>query len=133
MLSACIRERTGKDMFDILFERIFRPMGINDIFWEKCPMGITKGGWGLYMRLEDLMKFGSLFLSGGMFNGQRLISEEWIAEMTKKQIDTPATSNKYGYGFHIWKSIRKDSYQFNGMLGQNLIIFPDINMTIGIY
>lgn len=133
MLSACIRERTGKDMFDILSERIFHPMDITEVYWEKCPKGITKGGWGLYMKIEDLMKFAVLFLSGGVWNGKRLVSEEWLCEMTKKQIDTPATSNKHGYGLHIWRSIRPDSYQFNGMLGQNLIILPDVNMAIATY
>ncbi len=133
MLSACIRERTGKDMFEILSERIFHPMEITEVYWEKCPKGITKGGWGLYMKIEDLMKFASLFLSGGLWNDTRLISEEWIAQMTKKQIDTPVSSNKFGYGFHVWRSIRPDSYQFNGMLGQNLIIFPDIKMAIATY
>lgn len=133
ILSACIRERTGKDMFDILAERIFHPMGIAEVYWEKCPKGITKGGWGLYMKIEDLMKFASLFLSGGIWEGKRLISEDWIHEMTKKHMDTPASTNKYGYGYHVWRSIREDSYQFNGMLGQNLIIFPDINMAIALY
>ena len=133
MLSACIRERTGRDMFDILSERIFHPMDITEIYWEKCPKGITKGGWGLYMKIEDLMKFATLFLSGGIWKGKRLVSEEWITEMTKKQIETPPSSNKHGYGFHVWRSIRPDSYQFNGMLGQNLIIMPDIHMAIAIY
>ncbi len=133
MLSACIREKTGRDMFDILNERIFHPMGITEIFWEKCPKGITKGGWGLYMKIEDLMKFASLFLSGGIWKGKRLISEHWLREMTKKQIATPESANQYGYGYQVWQSSRSHSYQFNGMLGQNLIIFPDIHMAIATY
>lgn len=133
MLSAIIKEKTGRDMFDLLYERIFQPMGITELYWEKCPKGITKGGWGLYMKLEDTMKFGKLFLENGIWNGKRLISEKWIKEMTKKQIDTSASANEYGYGYHIWRSFRPDSYQMNGMLGQNLFIFPDIRMTIGIH
>ncbi len=133
MLSACIREKTGVDMFDLLNERIFHSMEITEVFWEKCPRGITKGGWGLYMKIEDLMKFASLFLSGGVWQEKRLISEAWIREMTKKQIETPESSNKHGYGFQVWGSVRPDSYQFNGMLGQNLIVFPDIKMAIATY
>ena len=133
MLSAIIKEKTGRDMFDLLYERIFLPMGITEICWEKSPKGITKGGWGLYMKLEDTMKFGKLFLDGGLWNGERLISAEWIGEMTKKQTDTPDSMNLYGYGYHVWMGARKDSYQFNGMFGQNLFVFPDIRMTIGIY
>ena len=133
MLSAAIKEKTGRDMFDLLYERIFFPMGITEVCWERCPKGITKGGWGLYMKLEDMMKFGKLFLERGVWNGTRLVSAEWLAEMTKQQIESAASMNEHGYGYHIWRSVRKDSYQFNGMFGQNLFIFPDIRMVIGIY
>ena len=133
MLSAAIKEKTGRDMFDLLYERIFLPMGILEVCWEKCPKGITKGGWGLYMKLEDMMKFGKLFLDGGVWNGARLISAEWVDEMTKQQIESAPSMNEYGYGYHIWRSVRKDSYQFNGMFGQNLFVFPDIRLVIGIY
>ena len=133
LLSAVIKEKTGRDMFDLLYERIFLPMGITEVCWEKSPTGITKGGWGLYMKMEDMMKFGKLFLDGGMWEGERLISAEWIAEMTKKQTDTPESMNLYGYGYHVWMGARKGSYQFNGMFGQNLFVMPDIRMTIGIY
>ena len=85
------------------------------------------------MKLEDTMKFGKLFLDGGVWEGERLISAEWIAEMTKKQIDTPNSMNQHGYGYHVWMGSRKGSYQFNGMFGQNLFVLPDIRMTIGIY
>ena len=133
MLSAIIKEKTGRDMFDLLCERIFHPMGITELYWEKSPKGLTKGGWGLYMKLEDTMKFGKLFLDGGRWNGTRLIGENWLKEMTAKQIDTPSSTSDYGYGYQIWRSVRPDSYQMNGMLGQNLFIFPDIGMTIGIH
>ena len=133
MLSAAIREVTGRDMFELLSERLFAPMGISDIFWETCPRGITKGGWGLYMKIEDLMKFGKLFLDGGVWRGKRLISKEWLAASTAKQIESSPAMNDYGYGYHIWRSIRNGSYQFNGMLGQNLLIFPDLHMIIATY
>ena len=133
ILSAAIKEKTGRDMFDLLYERIFLPMGITEVCWEKSPTGITKGGWGMYMKMEDMMKFGKLFLDDGIWEGERLISAEWIAEMTKKQTDTPESMNQHGYGYHVWMGARQCSYQFNGMFGQNLFVFPDIRMTIGIY
>jgi CubicO group peptidase (beta-lactamase class C family) len=133
ILSAVIKEKTGRDMFELLYERIFLPMGIQEVCWEKSPKGITKGGWGMYMKLEDIMKFGKLFLDGGIWNGERLLAEEWIEEMTKKQTDTPDSMNLHGYGYHVWMGARKGSYQFNGMFGQNLFVFPDLRITIGIY
>ena len=133
IISAAIKEKTGRDMFDLLYERIFLPMGIQEVCWEKSPTGITKGGWGLYMKMEDMMKFGKLFLNGGIWNGERLLSAEWIAEMTQKQTDTPESMNLHGYGYHVWIGARQGSYQFNGMFGQNIFVLPDIRMTIGIY
>jgi hypothetical protein len=132
MLSVIIKEKTGKDLFDLLYERIFEPMGITEVYWEKCPKGISKGGWGLYMKIEDTLKFGKLFLDHGVWNGKRLISSAWLAEMTKKQSAPSPAMNENGYGYHIWRSVREDSYQMNGMFGQNLFIFPDICMTIAI-
>lgn len=130
MLSAIIKEVTGRGVFDILKERIFNPLGINKIYWEKCPKGIEKGGWGLYMCPEDMAKLGQLLLQKGKWKGKQLISKDWIENMTSKKIDTPSEMSKYGYGYHVWISARKNSYQFNGMLGQNVIVFPDINMVI---
>ena len=133
MLSAIVREKTGEDMFDFLKERLFTPMGITEVFWEKCPKGITKGGWGLYMKTEDLLKFGKLFLDHGAWNGKHLVSANWIHEITKQQVSETLPMNEYGYGFHVWRSIRENSYQFNGMMGQNLIIFPDLKTVIACY
>ena len=64
LLSAIIRRRAGRPMTELLQERLFGPMGITDTLWETCPMGIEKGGWGLYIRPEDLAKLGQLVMDG---------------------------------------------------------------------
>ena len=133
ILSAIVKEKTGVEMFDFLRERLFTPMGITEIYWEKCPKGITKGGWGLYMKTEDLMKFGLLFLNHGAWKNKHLVSANWIYEMTETQAAETAPIGDYGYGFHIWRGARHGSYQMNGMMGQNLIIMPDIKMAIASY
>ena len=47
MLSAMVTEITGESLMEYLRPRLWEPMGIRRIFWETCPKGITKGGWGL--------------------------------------------------------------------------------------
>ncbi len=133
MLSAIVKEKTGVDMFDFLCERIFTPMGITEVFWEKCPKGITKGGWGLYMKMEDLLKFGKLFLDHGAWNGKHLVSANFIHEIIAENRKDTAPMSDHGYGLHVWRSVRKGSYQFNGMMGQNLVIMPDIGLVIATY
>lgn len=130
MLSAIVTEITGESMFDYLKPRLFEPLGIKRVFWESCPMNITKGGWGLYLRLEDMAKLGQLYLNHGRYDGKEILPAEWVKEATSVQIATGETTAP-GYGFQLWSSSsRLGAYTFNGMLGQNVYVFPDINMMV---
>lgn len=130
MLSAIITEITGETMAEYLMPRLFRPMGIRDFFWEACPRGITKGGWGLFLRQEDAAKFGQLYLDLGSWQGEQLIPKEWVLASTSKKTDTPEEMSPYGYGYQIWMGGREGSFLFNGMLGQNVAVYPDLDMVI---
>lgn len=130
MLSAIITEITGESMAGYLKPRLFEPLGITNLFWESCPQGITKGGWGLFMTQEDAGKLGQFYLQKGKWNGRQLIPEEWVEQSTRKHIDTPEKAGAYGYGYHMWCLGRDGSFNFNGMLGQNVMVYPDMNLVI---
>lgn len=132
MLSAIIQEKTGQTLYDFLKERLFEPLGIENVFWELSPEKKTKGGWGFYITLEDRTKIGQLFLNHGKWNGKQIVSKEWLENMTKKYMPTPDHMNLYGYGYQVWIGKRKGSFIFNGVLGQNTIVYPDLNMVISI-
>src|SRR5699024_4911566 len=89
LLSAIVRERTGQGLSQVLRPRVFVPLGFGRVHWETCPRGIEKGGWGLYLCPEDMAKIGQLLLQKGRWNGRQLVSEEFLREMTRKQVDTP--------------------------------------------
>ena len=130
MLSAIVTEITGESMFDYLKPRLFDPMGIERVFWESCPQKITKGGWGLFMRIEDMAKLGQLYLQKGMWNGQQLVPEQWVTDATMPQINT-GIENAEHYGYQLWVNAdREGAFAFNGMLGQNVYCYPDIQMVI---
>lgn len=129
MLSATISQITGQTMMDYLKPRLWEPLGITNVVWENCPMGITKGGWGMFICPEDVAKIGQLILQKGMWQGNQIVPADWLDSMTQKQIDVPPEKG-FGYGYHIWVADRPGSSTFNGMLGQNLIIYPDIDMAI---
>lgn len=130
MLSAIVTKVTGKSLFEFCKERIFNPMGIKRVFWESCPRKITKGGWGLFIRTEDMAKLGQLYLNKGKWNGVQIVPEKWVEESTTPQILTGRTDSTY-YGYQLWiNGDRQGSYAFNGMLGQNVFIYPDINMVV---
>lgn len=130
VLSCIVQELTGKTMFEFLKERLFQPMGIETIQWESCPMGRTKGGWGMYILPEDMAKLGLLLLQQGNWKGTSLIPKDYVSEMTKKQIDTAPEESMYGYGYQTWMGKAPGSFLFNGMLGQNVHVIPDRNMVI---
>ncbi|RKM57119.1 class C beta-lactamase-related serine hydrolase [Butyrivibrio sp. X503] len=130
MLSAIVTEITGDSLFRFCKERIFNPMGIRRIFWESCPQNITKGGWGLFIRTEDMAKLGQLYLQNGKWNGEQLVPEEWVKESVSHQIETGKDDNEH-YGYQLWiNDDRPGSYAFNGMLGQNVFVYPDIDMIV---
>ena len=128
VLSAIITERTGMPMDEYLKPRLFEPLGITDYLWEKCPRGITKGGWGLFMHTEDMAKLGQLYLNKGKWNGKQIIPESWAEASVTKKVDS--IEDTYGYGYQLWMEERPGSFEYNGMLGQNVLIYPDVDMVI---
>ena len=130
MLSAIVTEITGESLMDYLKPRLFEPMGITRIFWESCPKGITKGGWGLFLCPEDAAKIGQLCLQKGVWNDCQLVPAQWIEEASVCHVETPKQFGAYGYGYQMWMAGRPGSYVFNGMLGQNVLVYPDLDMVI---
>lgn len=121
ILSAIVQKITGQTLFAFLSERLFAPLGITDVFWESSPEGITKGGWGLYLRPDDLAKIGQLILDEGLWRGTRLLSAAWIRKMTRTYVKSPVQDGCFDYGYHIWTDEENDAFLLNGMLGQNVL------------
>ena len=120
MLSAIVQKVTGEKVVDYLNTRLFEPLHIDKPRWEESPQGINTGGWGLYLKTEDLAKMGQLLLQKGEWNGRQIIPADWVAEMSKKQVDsvnpgtrledaaakgmTTETSDwMQGYGYQMWR------------------------------
>jgi len=131
MLSAIITRRTGVSVTEYLRVKLFEPLGITDIFWEKGPEGPEKGGWGLYCRAEDLAKVGIMMLQKGVYNGKRLLSEEYVKKALTCHAEAPESYGDFNYGYQIWVGRKRNDFLFNGMLGQNMYINAD-NRVIAI-
>ncbi|MEK3724585.1 serine hydrolase domain-containing protein [Paenibacillus sp. FSL H8-0034] len=134
LLSAIVQKVTGQTLLDYLRPRLFQPLGIENATWESCPMGISCGGWGLNLTTEDIAKFGQLYLRNGVWNGQRLISEEWIEEATSVHISTSAMDGidkQQGYGYQFWRC-QFGGFCGRGANGQFCIIMPEQDVVIAI-
>ncbi|MEC0229952.1 serine hydrolase domain-containing protein [Paenibacillus alba] len=134
MLSAILHKVTGQSLMDYLQPRLLDPLGIYHATWETCPRGIHAGGWGLSLTTESIAKFGQLYLQQGIWNGDRIIPEAWVAEATSKQIsngDGGESDWAQGYGYQFW-SCRHDAYRGDGAFGQFCIVMPQQNAVIAI-
>lgn len=130
LLSALVKKTTGQGLVEFLTPRIFEPLGFGPVGWEKCPCGIEKGGWGMYLDPEDMLKFGQLYLQGGVWRGpqgeRRLIPESWAREAVRTQI----TGADGEYGWQIWTREEDGSFLMNGMFGQYVAVFPRQDIVV---
>lgn len=143
MLSAIVQKVTGEKVVDYLQPRLFEPLCIEGATWQESPQGINTGGWGLYLKTEDLAKMGQLILQGGKWNGEQLISAEWIADATSAHVESrPATMRPeqitfkpedsdwlQGYGYQMWRC-RHGAVRADGANGQYIIVMPEQNAVI---
>lgn len=130
MLGRIVEKISGSKLSDFVNENIFKHLDITNFYWEECPKGHTKGGWGLYLCCEDMLKIGNLYLQQGMYNDKQIVSKEWIKEAVKIRKSTPTELGDFDYGYHIWISRDKSCYLINGMFGQNVFCFPKNNVCI---
>ena len=130
MLACAIKQVTGEGLVDYLRPRLFEPLGITNFFWETCPMGNEKGGWGLYILPEDIAKIGQTVLDGGRFQGRQIIPEDWIREQTASHANPPGSFGNYNYGYQTWIGRNEKSFLFNGMFGQNVLGFFDSGVLL---
>ncbi|MGB7345131.1 MAG: serine hydrolase [Pirellulaceae bacterium] len=134
MLSAIVQKVTGETVLEYLRPRLFQPLGIADPKWETSPQGISIGGYGLYLRTEDIAKFGQLYLQQGKWNGKQLLPESWVEQATSKQVSNGSDPSKdwdQGYGFQFWRC-RHGAYRGDGKDGQFCIVLPEQDAVIAI-
>lgn len=128
-LCALIEKVTGMEFIDFVMERFGRKLGfLPESYCLKDPFGVSMGGSGLMLTTRDLMKFLRLVVSGGMYQGEQLIPDEYIKKAVSKLVDTTgkpsSTEEKQGYGYQFWQ-VRNGGYGCYGMGGQLAIYVPD--------
>lgn len=125
-----VQRRSGcRDLIDYLMPRLFRPLGIRRPTWECDPKGQTFGAGGLFLTLSELHKLGLLYLQKGCWNGKQLLSEDWIMESTKKQVEN--SQDSYGYGYLFWGG-PEGTFRADGKYCQLSIICREKNAVISL-
>lgn len=119
LLSAIVQQVAGMSALDYARQKLFGPLGISDVQWASDPQGITTGGMGLRLTVDDLVKLGQLYLQKGIWNGQQIVSPAWV------EISTTPYTDHYGYGWWI-----EAKYFFAAGYGGRLVfVVPEYDLV----
>jgi CubicO group peptidase (beta-lactamase class C family) len=123
VIGMVIRGATGRDIPSLLSERIIEPLG-----FDSAPYYLTDGEGvafvlgGLNMTTRDYARFGLLFAQNGVYGGQQILTEDWVAESTAASANT--APGQIGYGYQWWIPVGAEPGQFlaRGIYGQYIYV-----------
>ncbi len=133
VLGEIIRKTTGLRADDFAREYLFSPLGITDYKWVILPNNVLFTSGDLKLRPRDMAKLGDLYLHDGVWKGQQIISEWWVEKSTRSFINADP-GWEYGYKWWLYtyeiNSQQIESYSARGWGGQNIIVFPSLDMVV---
>ncbi|HTF40734.1 MAG TPA: serine hydrolase domain-containing protein [Propionibacteriaceae bacterium] len=130
-LAAIVQRLTGQTLIEYLRPRLFDPLGIGHAGWQRDAAGRDLGYTGLHATTDAIARLGLLYLQRGVWNGRRLLSEQWVAEATRMHVPTPNEPNpdwQQGYGFQFWMA--RHGYRGDGAYGQFCVVLPEQDAVI---
>jgi CubicO group peptidase (beta-lactamase class C family) len=124
LLSAILSE-TGGSAFDYASQVLFKPLGIDDVYWPTNAAGANPGWGEIRMRPHDMAKLGYLYLNGGWWDDRRILSAGWVDAATSPQITAGTLNDSYGYQW--W--VDDETYSALGFGGQYIIVEPELDIV----
>lgn len=149
-LNALFYHRTGRYPGEVAKERLFEPLGIpfevEDVevtynsweeyitplyqSWRRDPMNIETASFSLYLRARDMAKFGYLYINKGHWEGQDILSEEWVELSTKDHVTDVYSRYSYGYQWYLTKINGHPSFLASGYGGQIIGVVPSLDLVV---
>jgi CubicO group peptidase (beta-lactamase class C family) len=133
LLVGLILERsTGTPVSRYLQEKLWKPMGMEaDGSWslDSTTSGFEKMESGVNARARDFGRFGMLFAKEGKWEGEQLISREWVEESTRPDATTDPSLD-YQYFWWVNTPDGKDHFSARGNYGQYIYVAPEKDLVI---
>ena len=124
LVGVALTQALSQDLFQFLSENLFAPLHIIDPVYTRCPDGYFYGASGMEMSVHDLSQVGLLLYNGGVYEGKRILSEEYVKAATGVR----QMNREGGYGYFIWKY--RDGFSINGKWKQKCYILPEKRLMI---
>ena len=130
LLAYIFQKETGQDIEKYAEKYLFGPLGM-DHYWKRSPMGVVDTEGGLFLKTTDLAKIGYLYLHDGIWDGQQIVSKDWVKQSLAPFIDA---EEGFKYGYKWWLLPRTDRAGFiwmaRGFGGQRLMVLPEEEMIV---
>ncbi|MEX2657766.1 MAG: serine hydrolase [Balneolales bacterium] len=132
LLAVILAKATEMNTLDFANRYLFGPMDIRIYGWDRDPQGHYLGGNNMALRPRDMIKIGQLMMDMGYYNGEPLVSGDWIIRSVE-----PVTGRHAGrdnYGFLWFRRMARDFhmvYAF-GNGGQYIMIVPELDAVIAV-
>lgn len=133
LLGALIGHATDIWLPTFFDKYVGQPLQMRDYYINLMPDGDAYLGGGVYLRPRDFIKLGQLYLSGGSWNGKRVIDQDWVNRSTTRHSEfTP--DHGYGYAWHLHQMkvgnhvFREYAAEGNG--GQFVIVVPELELVV---
>ncbi|MBR5419646.1 MAG: serine hydrolase [Lachnospiraceae bacterium] len=124
LVGVALTEILGRDLGGFIEEKIFAPLGIERFEYTRCPEGYFYGASGMRLTVHDFSKIGLLLYNKGVYQGKRILSEEYDELATSVQM----SNREGGYGYFVWKYL--DGFSINGKLKQKCYVLPKRGLVI---
>ena len=137
VLSAIIEKVTGMKFLDYANSRLFDPLRSVGGVWTSIHNGLSFASGGLYFKARELSKIGLLFLNNGQWEGNEIITPEWIELSQQEYISTNNTFfQNSSYGYQWWNThftvngLSHKCFFAAGWGDQFMFIIPSLDMII---
>ena len=136
VLAEIIRSVSADNIDKFAEKYLFTLLGIKNYKWTKSHRKFPAAASGLRLTSRDLLKFGLLYLNNGQWNGQQILSENWVNETLRTQVYREKLDTTKGYSFLFW--IETDSVETKtfdliiarGNGGQRIFLHKASNLVV---
>ncbi|HEX5726017.1 MAG TPA: serine hydrolase, partial [Longimicrobiaceae bacterium] len=129
VLSAVLTRATGVSTLEYANRHLGEPLGIRIRPWQRDPQGIYFGGNDMYLSPRDLLRFGELFLNGGMDGDRQVVPRRWIEASFAPRGESGWSGHRYGYGWWMRESGGRRVYFAWGYGGQYVFVVPELELA----
>lgn len=133
LLSAILTEATGMTELELAQQHLFGPLGFGAVFWPEDPQGYSHGWGDAVIHPHDMAKLGQLFVNGGTWNGEQIVSEAWVSEAAATQASTGDAGTGYGFGWWVEQDpAAGGEFGAVGRGGQFVTVMPPFDLVVAV-